>query len=299
MINSFPYFSKLEIKHKNIIEAFATRFEPYHDFSFINLYCWNSDGSTEISMLNGNLIVRLPDYVNGTPVLTLLGDTSIDESIDQLLGTAKELRLVPQLVVDNIFNKDKFTLAEDRDNFDYIYKLTDLSNLSGYKFKKKRNKTNVVKSAFSEKIEVKSSNYIDSDTAVQLNNVFTEWSMNSKQPSDELRFERHAFTTLLENSSHFNLLLTTVSLESELVAFSINEIVNPDWAICHFEKALPVHSQIGTFIAWQATKDLLDIGCSYVNWEPDLGIPGLRKSKMSFQPDFFLKKYEIKKRITV
>lgn len=295
MIPEYPNFTGIGLGVKDEIGKIFSKFEPYHDFSFVNLLCWNANDTTEVSFLNGNLVVRLPDYVNGEPVVTLLGNDLIDDSLEKLLTTTNRLRLVPEVVVDSIVNKENFNISEDRDNFDYIYKLADLSNLSGLKFKKKRNKTNAIREVFSEKIDIENSNYIDASDTDRLSALFSKWAINSRQTKEELQFEKLAFKKLLENSSAFNLLLTTVSIESSLVAFSINEIVSPEWAICHFEKSLSIHNQMGTFIAWQAAKDLLDIGCLYVNWEPDLGIDGLRKSKLSFQPDYFLKKYEIKR----
>ena len=78
MIALFPEFSKIDISHRYEIEAITSKFEPYSDFNFVSLFCWDTDGSAAVSVSNDNLIIKIPDYINGIPVYSMLGDSKID-----------------------------------------------------------------------------------------------------------------------------------------------------------------------------------------------------------------------------
>ena len=68
---------------------------------------------------------------------------------------------------------------------------------------------------------------------------------------------------------------------NKIVAFSIGEMLNDDTAIIHFEKSDPTIRGLYQVInhefvvhAWPHT--------TYINREEDMGIPGLRHSKESY-----------------
>jgi hypothetical protein len=95
----------------------------------------------------------------------------------------------------------------------------------------------------------------------------------------------------LEHAESFILMFTTLQIKGRLAGFSIHEILDQQFAITHFEKALPIHRNAYLPLINKAAADLVGNSCKYVNWEQDLGLEGLRKSKQSYQPVKFLKKY--------
>lgn len=295
MIAHFPSFSKLEIQHKNSVGKITDRFPPYSDFNFTSLFSYDTDGSVAIALLNNNLVMRMPDYTSDQTVYSLLGKNSVDESLSKLLELTSELKMVPEDTINSIHHKHNFKIAEDRGNFDYIYELADLAKLTGRKHKNKRHKVNHVRHTFAEKLLVDNTNYIDHQLRQKIEEVFDKWKKHSKQTEHEIRSENIAVTRLLDNADSLNLLITLVSLETEPVAFSINEVLVDKYAICHFEKAAPIHHHIFSFVTHQAAEYLLGQECTYVNWEQDLDIPGLRQSKMFYHPSHFLKKYTVQR----
>lgn len=291
MISEFPAFTKLDLRHAPEIQALTAPFDPYSDFNFTSLFAWDTDGSAEISVLNQNLIIRLPDYITGEPVVSLLGNHSIDQCLDELLTHVPELKLVPEATVKSIQNPSKYTITEDEDNFDYVYRVSDIAQLAGGQFKKKRNKVYSALRALSGSLSTATVHNVDEATSNALLTVFEEWKQYSAQTSDELAAESAAFQRLLRNADHFKLVITLLKVHGKAVAFSMNEIIDDRYGICHFEKALPVHPQIYALTAHLAAKDLQTKGCQYVNWEQDLGLPGLRKAKRAYHPQHYLKKY--------
>jgi hypothetical protein len=132
---------------------------------------------------------------------------------------------------------------------------------------------------------------IDNREKEEMRFVFISWIENHRKHSVLDDAEFRAFNLLLDNLSHFNLAFTFIKEGNKLVAFSVNEIINKDYALCHFEKIVRIHPQMGVLIVNEAAKYLLSAGCVYMNWEQDLGIAGLRNSKASYHPAKLFKKY--------
>lgn len=296
MIRKFPLFSKLSIEHRSEIVAFTSNFEPYSDFNFTSLFCWNIDSSAEVSLLNGNLVIKIPDYLSGEPVYSILGKSELNESIVTLLNVTPTVKFVPHVVIEKLQESNYFTFTEDRDNFDYVYGLNSLAHLPGGGLKKKRNKVYGFQKAFDNQSITVTFKTLLPEHADDLLQVFVEWSKAPSKHDEEIQAEYRALKKLIDHSDRFNIRLTEVRIRNQLMAFSLNEILDTKYALCHFEKALPAHQDknIYTFLTHQSAQSLIEQGCKYVNWEQDLGIAGLRKSKMSYKPASFLKKYYVK-----
>ncbi len=295
MIPTYPDLARIDIKHARKIRAFTSQFRPYSDFNFVSMFCWDIANNVEISMLNNNLVIILPDYVNATPVVSILGKNKMDSSLDTLLGDNAQLKLIPKIVVSNIKHPKKFSIVEDRDNHDYIYSSQKLYYLSGGALKKKRYKLNSFKKAYEGTIVTKMHRKLDAKLADSMLNLFGLWEKESSQSDEEIALEKTAFKNFIKHVTHFDIFILTVYINNILVAFSIMEIVGKKYGIVHFEKALKIHEHLSVFVASESAKVMLYHDVNYINWEQDLGIEGLRKSKISFKPDKFLKKYVIKK----
>lgn len=295
----FPEFTKLDIGHKDMVESITSRFEPYSDFNFTSLFSWD-DGTTEVCLLKGNFVIKLADYITGNPIYSLLGENYVDASMGDLLSYTNALSLVPEVTIKNVRDKNRFHISEDRDNFDYIYGLRKLADLPGGTLKKKRNKANAFRGKFkSRSLHVRSRTLTDEQLA-DVEHVFNQWADSPRKSVEEIKSEHRALTRLVEHANFFDIYLMELVLDGKVVAFSINEKINSHYAICHFEKALPAYHKgnIYTYLSQQVARELLGLGCTHVNWEQDLGLPGLRKSKESYGPDVFLKKYDVRRPAT-
>jgi len=291
----FPAFKPLELEDRLQLIPFLSKFEPYSDFNFTSLYCWSGPGESEISCLNENLVMRMPDYMDGHKIYSILGDNEIDESLLELLAHTDKLNLVPQVVVDCIRKEEDFLLAENPDNHDYIYELEQLGTLTGQPYKKLRNKTNkFLVDHEGHKVEIIITSAIDPELAQIIKDIDHLWSVEFTRESGDIRSEKQALYKLLENANRFNLFIVTLKINDVMKAFSINELLSDNYAICHFEKALKSHhNYIATFLVHEVAKCLMKHGAKLVNWEQNLGLEGLRKSKESYRPVKYLKKYDV------
>lgn len=291
MIEQFPKFSTLIAAHKQEIENVIARFEPYSDFNFTSLYCWNLDGSTKVALLNNNLVIQLKDYLSERSVYSMLGDSQIEESIRILLQRVESLNLVPHVVTQLIKSHD-FVITEDKDNNDYIYRLDDLWDLNGAQYKSKRKHLRALFKTYGDRLRVIPVPIHAKKVQEDIINIHEEW-IKTKNQKKHSSHEDRALSRLFEYPFHTNLLCHEIFLDDHAVGFSINEILNSGYAICHFQKVLFDIPNLDIFLTTEVAKDLTNYGCVYTNWEQDLGIPGLRTAKENYHPVKYLKKHGV------
>ena len=98
--------------------------------------------------------------------------------------------------------------------------------------------------------------------------------------------------------SHYDILKDGIKvggifIDNKLEAFTIGELLNPNMALIHIEKANPDIRGLYPFINQQFLVNEFS-QVEFVNREEDLGIPGLRKAKLSYHPIRFVEKYTVK-----
>ena len=77
------------------------------------------------------------------------------------------------------------------------------------------------------------------------------------------------------------------------VGFSVGEMANSDTFDVHFEKAVVSINGAYPMVCRELTRMLMrkHPGLVYINREEDMGLPALRESKLSYKPEYLLKKY--------
>lgn len=293
-IPAFPLFRKLNLDDRSVIASFSEGVPPYSDFNFTSLWIWDS-GLTRVSSLDGSLVVQLSDYVTGQPFYSVTGRCAsrclkivLDHSAEQ--KTAPYLKLVPEHVIAPFTNCGGLVVEEDRDNHDYVYSLDSLGSFAGNGFRDKRNSINRIKkrdSIATSRLDLKR---VQNQIAVL--SLFERWRLRKGLLGTETDYELPAVRRLLGVS---DITLVTVGLHEDdnLIACSISEVLRHGFAICHFAKADIEYDGINDYLMQQTARHLLQMNCSFLNYEQDLGIPGLRFSKSSYRPCAFLRKYRV------
>lgn len=187
--------------------------------------------------------------------------------------------------------EDCYDFTPDRDNYEYVYLTQNLINLSGKKYRQKKNNLNHFRNQYFGNWE-----YVPITEDIFDECLAAEQSWYDQHEAgdedDELLGERHAIETVFNNWEVLQPTGGAIRMYNKIVAFSSGEMLNDDTAIIHFEKSDPTIRGLYQVInhefvvhAWPHT--------TYINREEDMGIPGLRHSKESYNPDHFVEKYDV------
>lgn len=294
MIPQFPQFKKLELSDKKDVEQFTSKFPPYSDFNFISMWSWNVKEGMSISILNENLVVKFTDYITEKSFYSFLGNNEVNDTTEKLLnfskkeGLSEELKLVPEDVT-KFLNALKLQIKEDRDNFDYIYDIDLISEYKGSLFSYKRNKAKSFSKKF-PKVHVEVMDLKNPSTKEDVLKLNEEWLKHKIEKDNNFKIKNE----LLATESFFkskikNIFIIGIFEDKRLIGYSVFETLPDKYSICHFCKADTHFNGIYDYLMRESTKILKNLGYSFLNYEQDLGIPGLRYAKTSFRPEFFKK----------
>lgn len=299
MIPKFPIFKTIEIGDREEVEAITKNFPPYSDFNFISMWSWDTKKEMGLSRLNDNLVVRFTDYLTGDPFFSFLGSSEIHKTIEVILDYNNEqnndasIKLLPKDVAEKIeSNIDNLNLFEDIDHHDYIYSIELLSNYEGSALKNHRNSLTI----FNRKYPHGRCEIIDlSDAGVcdAILKLYRVWESNK---NTSVPHEFIALKKCLSEAESLPIFGIGVFIDDALVGFSINQIESDEYATCFFAKGNIEYSGIYSFLINQTARYLKDKNIKYLNYEQDLGLFSLRKSKEAFAPVYFLKKYCLTKK---
>lgn len=177
---------------------------------------------------------------------------------------------------------NKFEFLSSRNDFEYVYNMSDMANLKGKKYHSKRNHISKFSKLYDWEYSPLNPKY-NQEYIV----FFESWF---KLKPDANPGEMFAIQKALRHFDELGMEGGTVSIDNKIVACTIGERVSENTFTVHFEKALPEFAEAYTVINNQFCKQISD-RYKYVNREEDLGIEGLRKAKLSYHPCELIEKY--------
>ena len=298
LIPVFPNFRSLELKDKKIFDDYFKLVQPQiSEYTFANLYVWRNTLNVQISLLYENICVQMNDF-HGTKIFApFIGGQLLKAAIDACLNYAKRewkdvtfgLFTQEQLEVFKLYYPTA-NIALDRDASDYLYKVTDLIALRGKKYDGKRNHIKRFKKEFPYTYETMEAKHLDG--CHQLLEKWYHQHCDTWHCSLNLRSETEACREALKNYKALGLVGGIIDVNKQIVAFSLGEELNKETAVIHFEKSDQDFPGLPSVINNEyVSHEWADY--PLVNREEDLGEPGLRVSKLSYNPVQILDKYYI------
>lgn len=302
VLPAFPHFRTLQLHDKSLIDQFLHNFQPYSDYNFASLFSYSVNDEIEISQLHGNLVVNFLDYLTHEPFYSFIGMSNVIETTKTLLsfssGTSiySELKLIPEEMIErNPLLHQEFRIVPDRDNFDYIYSTEEQSKLYGQKYNSQRNRIKRFKKSYPD-YQIMLLDLKKSQLQNEIQTVFFEWEKQKGANREDTIHELSALHRFFSVAPQLHLLAFGIYYHEKLIGFSLDEIINDHYAISHFEKADTRYTGVFQVINQASCEYLFEHHYSFINWEQDLGIPGLRDAKELWRPVKYLKKYIISRK---
>lgn len=265
------------------------------DYNFGNIYSWDLVFMQHIAPVGDRLLTKL-HYLNVPFFAFPVGSGDLRPAVEAMEETARhggfplKIRGITEenrQLLESVF-PGRFVFSEDRDNFDYICLAEKLATYSGKKLHGKRNHCNAFESSFDWHYEPLKSAGIPGCLKMLGN-----WTDERESGMPGLSDEHIAIARALMHYDRLGLEGGVLYIGEEIVAFTVGEKTSTDTYDIHFEKAYAGINGAYPMICREFARQIISSHpeIKYINREDDMGRENLRTAKMSFCPEFLLKKY--------
>lgn len=288
-------FNPILLEHKDLYEPYL-RCGSHRGcaYSFVNLYLWGRQKAA----LTENQLVIFSQFDRKSVYLFPCGCADPKAALEAVVQDAKE-RGIPCRLVG--LSQDDCALLEtlypgqlkyhfDRDAFDYVYDINDLADLPGRKYQKKRNHLN----RFRQQNPDHTLEPITAQNLPEVKALAEKWytMRQAADPHSDFHMERAALQKALQHMDALGLEGLLLRTAEGVVAMTLGSRLSQDTFDVHFEKALDsadgaypaINNGFACYLR-QKYPELL-----YLNREDDMGLEGLRKAKLSYNPHHMIEK---------
>lgn len=283
-------FKGITLSDKKLFDSYFNKFPPkLSEFTFTNLFVWRRTKNHEFAVFDNHLVISFSESENSIRKFYQPIGENPAGIIEKLFSEFPESSF--ERIEESVSEKlsEKFSINEDRNMFDYIYNVNELAELKGDKYGAKRN---FIKRFTKYKPEVCS---LDEGKVKAFLELQEKWcNIRNCRENESMYAEDLAIRESLENFKELGISGCCVSINGIIEGFLIGEPLNENTFVDHFEKANTDFKGIYQFLLNDFVKRIPE-KYTFLNREQDLGIEGLRKSKLSYYPINFIKKYAIKK----
>jgi hypothetical protein len=285
MFAEYPDSSEISINMRPVLHPkFQALADGISEFTFSNIYLFRRTHNYRISQLKDGLFVIIGrDKEN--PFFMLPFELPDENIIKELFTNHHAMKNATGRQAEKLASLG-YAASEDKDNFDYLYSRKDLVNLTGRKFHKKKNLLNI----FVRNNECQAKPLLEEyrDDALE---ILQKWKRQHDDPNDFL-----AAKEALENMWLLQLCGGIFYIDGQPVAYCLGEeLALGKSFVINFEKAVLSEELKGIYqYINQAFASILPEKYETINRQQDLGDPGMRQAKLSYQPVGFVKKYRVK-----
>ncbi len=294
-ISHFPDFAPLTLETKDEMRRLLENLpDGVSEFSFANLFLFRARYGYRVSLAprqndahhtDGEKTLVISGALDGKSFFETPTGVPSKEALMSLFQTHDYWKCVPPSIAENGGTESLaewgVELVEDRDNFDYLYLRTDLAELSGKKFHKKRNLVNTFLNMYIPQVQEMSF-----DTIPAALKVLERWKQDKGEDGD--------YTACKEALEQFDTLGMSGNMyyiNGYPAGWCLGEsLARGSMFAVHFEKGIDDYKGIYQYINQNFAASLGE-QYMYINREQDLGDEGLRQAKMTYRPAAFVKKY--------
>ena len=265
------------------------------NYTFANLVGWQFWYYTEVCILENTVVLRYTFdgqrayMVCTSEALSLeLIEALLDDSNGDLTLIGLEDSQVEQLSTLN--SKLSTNVEPLRDQYDYIYRRTDLATLHGRHLDAKRNHIHRFRAEHPD-FEYRPLTPEFFDECRRLTEIWQEEKNQNDNENENrnetINAEHRVMETIFSNWDTLGMIGGSIFVDGRMVAFTYGAAVTTDTFDVCVEKA-DRHVEGAFAIINQQFAEHLPEQYIYLNREEDMGIPGLRQAKLSYRPEILL-----------
>jgi uncharacterized protein len=296
MVPEYPSLESLRNEHRDIlVEHLALKVRTTCDLALANLYLWSECEEPSLTIIHGNLCILIDPHSEPAYFLEPLGRENLIETVEICLKQTGRISRVSESFLE-VLPPGQFQASPLRDHFDYIYEVRDLAELKGKKYDGKRNQI--------KKFHRNFPNYgflpLRKGHLPQALDLFDRWASGRDSGSESgdaeapanVVCQRHAIQKAFTDFDELGLMGGAIFVNNYMEGFMIASSGGHDTATAHLQYANSNMAGIYQVLLSETCRQILP-AFAMINLEEDLGIPGLRKTKLSNQPVRLEKKFLI------
>ena len=305
----YIFDNRITIENRSILEKYMRGFDyKTSGLSFTAMYMWRNINKFSWQMIGDYMCMAGISHLELEqglevpflfPPLTSTGEYHPQKLRETIYAAKKifedngcdfSIRLLPLHMIDILKNAcpGELKYIEDRPNYDYVYKIQDLIDLKGREYHGKKNHLNYFNNNYKYKY-VKLTSDMSKDAMVFID----EFNKRKEVPEHEmlmLKMEEEAMEDVFNNIEEVGYLAGAILIDDKIEALSIGGVLNKNTVTEHVEKAninfRGLYQAINNEFCKHVTANV-----KYINREEDMGIPNLRKAKLSYKPVKLLEKH--------
>ena len=286
------HFHQLTLSDREAVQAVMLNSGRRNcNYTFANLVGWQFWYYTEVCVLDDAVVLRYTHegeraymVCTAKDISKELLDTLLDDSQGNLTIIGLEDSQATQLYT---LNSKLSTIIEPvRNQYDYIYRRTDLANLHGSHLNAKRNHIHRFR-AEHPNFEYRQLTPELFNECRRLTEVWHEEKNENQNEKETIEAEHRVMETIFSNWDALGMIGGSIFVDGKMIAFTYGAAVTTDTIDICVEKADRRIEGAFAIINQQFAEHLPE-QFVYLNREEDMGIPGLRQAKLSYHPEILL-----------
>lgn len=287
-------FKPIEINRINEYRSYYDRESSLGcEANFANGFLWSEEYLLRVTVVNNTLIkAYFRDDFNVWGYCMPRGNDVVG-AVEAIFADAAErggrvlfayMSQYERDMLEKLF-PNRFRYEREPNNQDYIYLSKDLATLAGKKFHAKRNHISKFYRTYGDSARFATLDEGNVSDALCVMRLWCE--ENGIDPSKHGEYA--VFQKACSNFDKLKMLGAVIYVDEKPVAVTIGNEISPRCFDVIFEKALREYDGIYAVINNEFAKMLTKY--EYINREEDLGIEGLRKAKLSYNPVMIYDRY--------
>jgi|WetSurMetagenome_2_1015567.scaffolds.fasta_scaffold55890_3 uncharacterized protein len=280
--------------------------QPYHlcTYSLSSIIAWQNSDYQAMSGIWKDTLIIAAEFRNTRSKRHLILPIAPPEDFppEQLARIVDDLEygeywFVPQCYLD-LHGRDKveeyFDVEHTQGYDDYIYLTSDLAELKGNKYSKKRNLIKQFERAYIEtnRVEMGAITPANLEECLEFLEKWCEERNCDADPDEDLACEKIAAINTLINRELYEVNTLMLRIDGVVSAFGVSAFLTSQMATLQYEKAFARIKGLYQYFDNQCAR-LLFNGYTYINKESDMGSEGLAKTKKSYYPIHMVESFRL------